>query len=287
MTQMLKPAFVHRIIREKGFNIKKSLGQNFLIDGNIARRIVDSAELQQEDWVLEIGPGLGALTALMEPVCGQVIALEIDRELVTIMQDLLDASAAKIIMGDALALDWRAILEQQGWKGEPLKLVANLPYYLTSPLIMKALESDLPFEMVVVMVQREVARRILAPPGGADYGVLSLAVQYYTEGELLLNVPRTVFIPSPAVDSAVVKLKPVTPKVDAPREQLFAVIRAAFQQRRKTLRNALTPLVEEWGLTRDDLDAALAAAQIDAQIRGERLSLEEFSALTTELLKGV
>lgn len=152
---------------------------------------------------------------------------------------------------------------------------------------MKALESDLSFELIVVMVQREVARRILAPPGSADYGVLSLAVQYYTEGELLLNVPRTVFIPSPAVDSAVVRLKPVPPKVDAPpRERLFAVVRAAFQQRRKTVRNALRPLIEEWGgLTRDDLDHSLAAAQIDAQIRGERLSLEEFSTLTNELLK--
>ncbi len=293
MTQMLKPGFVHRIIKEKDFYIKKSLGQNFLIDGNIAQRIVEGAALQKEDWVLEIGPGLGALTALMAPVCGQVLAVEIDSELVEILHSLkgslsggpLGGSPVKIIKGDALALNWRESLQQAGWEGQPLKMVANLPYYLTSPLIMKALENDLSFELIVVMVQREVARRILAPPGSADYGVLSLAVQYYTEGELLLNVPRTVFIPSPAVDSAVVRLKPVPPKVDAPRERLFAVVRAAFQQRRKTVRNALRPLIEEWGLTRDDLDHSLAAAQIDAQIRGERLSLEEFSTLTNELLK--
>lgn len=286
MSDMLKPAFVHRLIKEKGFNIKKSLGQNFLIDGNIARRIVAGAELSRDDWVLEIGPGLGALTDLMSKEAGRVVAMEIDRDLIKILTEY-HAGEAVIVQGDALALDWREVLEEAGWQGQRLKLVANLPYYLTSPLIMKALESDLPIEVVVVMVQREVARRILAQPGTADYGVLSLAVQYYTEGELLLNVPPTVFIPPPSVDSAVVKLKRIPRQISAPREQLFAVIRAAFQQRRKTLRKVLRPLLDEWGLDREDLERAFSAAGIDPQIRGERLSLDHFAALTEELIREV
>ncbi len=286
MTQMLNPSFVHKVLKKWGFDIKKSLGQNFLIDRNIAERIVDGAELQEEDWVLEIGPGLGALTCLMARRAKHVTALEIDRKLVQILREFAAESAVTITAGDALALDWNEQLKQTGWRGERLKLVANLPYYLTSPLIMKALQSTLPFGLIVVMVQREVAARILAEPGSKDYGVLSLAVQYYARPSLLLNVPRTVFIPPPGVDSAVVRLRPQKAAEGVP-DELFAVIRSGFQQRRKTVRNALKPLAEKWGLTMEDLDQALFRAQIDPKVRGERLSLQEFEALTKELMKGV
>lgn len=287
MSHVINPSHVARVMKEKGISAKKSLGQNFLIDQNIVRRIVESADLQGEHWVVEIGPGLGALTAPMAEAAAQVVAMEIDRELVAILQEALAHSKISIVEGDALELDWRAVLEERGWRGEPLSLVANLPYYITTPLIMKALESGLPFAAVLVMVQKEVADRMLAPPGSKDCGVLSLAVQYYAEGSLVLKVPRTVFIPAPAVDSAVVKLVPRLPQVSAPRDQLFQVIRAAFQQRRKTLRNALKSLVEEWGLTLEELDQALANCGIEPSLRGERLSLEQYSKLTEELLKGV
>jgi 16S rRNA (adenine1518-N6/adenine1519-N6)-dimethyltransferase len=274
-------------MKERGFNTKKRFGQNFLIDQNIVQKIVASANLEESDWVLEIGPGLGALTTLMAQVAKRVVAMEIDRDLVAILEELIQEPRIKIVEGDALALDWAELLQGAGWQGEPLKLVANLPYYLTTPLIMKALESDLPFVDVVVMVQREVADRILADPASKDYGVLSLAVQYYAQPSLVLKVPRTVFMPAPNVDSAVVHLQPRPPQVEAPKEQLFEVIRASFQQRRKTVRNALKPLVAEWGLSSEDLDRALAAVQLEPTIRGERLSLEDFNRLTKELMKEV
>ena len=287
MSQITNPSYVTRIMKERGFSTKKRFGQNFLIDQNIVDRIIQSADLKPGEWVLEIGPGLGALTRGLSEKAEHVVAIEIDTGLVEILKETLDNPNISIVEGDALSLNWRELLENLGWRGQPLKLAANLPYYLTTPLIMKALESDLPFLSLVVMVQKEVATRMLAEPGSKDVGVLSLAVQYYAEGSLVLNVPRTVFIPSPAVDSAVVELRPRPPKVDAPRDELLTVIRASFQQRRKTVRNALKPVLEEWNLTPEQLDQAMSDAKIEPTIRGERLSLEDFNALTKELLKGV
>ncbi len=287
MSQITNPSYVTRIMKERGFSTKKRFGQNFLIDQNIVDRIIQSADLKPGEWVLEIGPGLGALTSELSEQAEHVVAMEIDTGLVEILKETLDNPKISIVEGDALSLHWRELLENLGWHGQPLKLAANLPYYLTTPLIMKTLESDLPFSSLVVMVQKEVATRMLAEPGSKDVGVLSLAVQYYAEGSLVLNVPRTVFIPSPAVDSAVVELRPRPPKVDAPRDELLTVIRASFQQRRKTVRNALKPVLEEWNLTPEQLDQAMSDAKIEPTIRGERLSLEDFNALTKELLKGV
>lgn len=287
MTKMISPSFVTKLMKEKGFNTKKRFGQNFLIDQNIVSRIVESADLSRDDWVLEIGPGLGALTTLVAQEVQHVVAMEIDTHLVTILTELIEEPNISIVEGDALALDWEECLCNNGWSGEALRLTANLPYYLTSPLIMKALESNLPFKTIVVMVQKEVAERILASPNSKEFGVLSLAVQYYTDVSLVANVPRTVFIPSPAVDSAVIKLTPRPPQVDAPHENLFEVIRASFQQRRKTVRNALKPLAKKWGLSLDRLDQAFVEAKIESNIRGERLTLEEFSKLTKELMRGV
>lgn len=287
MSQKTNPSYVTKVMRDWEFATKKSLGQNFLIDQNIVNRIVQAADLGEESWVLEIGPGLGALTNSLAEQGAQVVAMEIDGELVSILRETLANPRITIVEGDALQLDWGEVLAQAGWRGQKLHLAANLPYYLTTPLIMKALECGLPFTSLVVMVQREVALRMLAEPGSKDYGVLSLAVQYHAEGSMVLKVPRTVFIPAPAVDSAVVKLTPRPPQVTAPREELFAVIRAAFQQRRKTLRNALKVLAEEWGLGVEQLAEALHNCGLEPTVRGERLSLEQYSTLTEELLKGV
>lgn len=287
MSQKTNPSYVTKVMRDWEFATKKSLGQNFLIDQNIVNRIVQAADLGEESWVLEIGPGLGALTNSLAEQGAQVVAMEIDGELVSILRETLANPRITIVEGDALQLDWGEVLAQAGWRGQKLHLAANLPYYLTTPLIMKALECGLPFTSLVVMVQREVALRMLAEPGSKDYGVLSLAVQYHAEGSMVLKVPRTVFIPAPAVDSAVVKLTPRPPQVTAPREELFAVIRAAFQQRRKTLRNALKVLAEEWGLGVEQLEEALHNCGLEPTVRGERLSLEQYSTLTEELLKGV
>lgn len=287
MEQVTSPSYVARMMKERGLAAKKGLGQNFLVDRNIVGRILENAALDGESWVLEIGPGLGALTGPLAERAAQVVAVEIDRELAAVLREVLAHPRIAIVEGDALEMDWRELLEDMGWRGQPLSLVANLPYYITSPLIMKALESGLPFTSIVVMVQKEVAERMLAAPGSKDYGVLSLAVQYYAEGSLVMKVPRTVFLPAPKVDSAVVRLLPRPPKVSAPRKELFQVIRAAFQQRRKTLRNALKALTVEWGLGLEQLDGALARCALEPGVRGERLSLEEYSQLTEELLKGV
>lgn len=287
MEQVTSPSYVARMMKERGLAAKKGLGQNFLVDRNIVGRILENAALDGESWVLEIGPGLGALTGPLAERAAQVVAVEIDRELAAVLREVLAHPRIAIVEGDALEMDWRELLEDMGWRGQPMSLVANLPYYITSPLIMKALESGLPFTSIVVMVQKEVAERMLAAPGSKDYGVLSLAVQYYAEGSLVMKVPRTVFLPAPKVDSAVVRLLPRPPKVSAPRKELFQVIRAAFQQRRKTLRNALKALTVEWGLGLEQLDGALARCGLEPGVRGERLSLEEYSQLTEELLKGV
>mgnify|MGYP000906038791 CR=1 FL=1 len=287
MSHITNPSYVTRIMKERGFSTKKRFGQNFLIDQNIVEKIIENADIKEGQWALEIGPGLGALTVHLAERAEHVVAMEIDTALVAILRETLDNSKTTIWEGDALGANWGELLQTAGWQGQPLKLVANLPYYLTTPLIMKALESDLPFASMVVMVQKEVATRMLASVGSKDVGVLSLAVQYYADGRLAMNVPRTVFIPAPAVDSSVVELKPRAPKVDAPRTELFAVIRAGFGQRRKTVRNALKAIAEEWGLSPEMLDDALLRANITPGLRAERLSLGDFSTLTKELLKGV
>lgn len=287
MSHTTNPSYVTRLMKEWGFSTKKRFGQNFLIDQNIVERIISCANLQEDEWALEIGPGLGALTVHLARMAAHVLAMEIDTSLVAILKETIASPKTTIWEGDALEANWGNLLKEAGWRGQPLKLVANLPYYLTTPLVMKALESDLPFTSMVVMVQKEVATRMLASPGSKDIGVLSFAVQYYAEGRLAMNVPRTVFLPAPAVDSAVVELKLRPPTVDAPRDALFSVIRAGFGQRRKTLRNSLRPLLDEWGIDSETLDQAFLSVNLDPQIRAERLSLEDFSELTKQLLKGV
>ena len=196
MSRITNPSYVTRIMKERGFSTKKRFGQNFLIDQNIVGRIIQTADLQPDEWVLEIGPGLGALTMHLGEQAAHVVAMEIDRGLAAILRDTLVSPTVTVWEGDALEADWEQLLLDAAWQGERLKLVANLPYYLTPPLVMKALESNLPFVSIVVMVQREVGLRMLAQPGSSDYGVLSLAVQYY-QASWLLRCLGPSFFPLP------------------------------------------------------------------------------------------
>jgi len=230
--------------------------------------------------VLEIGPGLGSLTELLAQRAGRVVAVELDRSLLAVLQDTVAARYpnVELLYGDAAKVDFVALLKERLAPGQLAKVAANLPYYITTPLCMRLLEEDLPISDAVVMVQKEVAERMVAPPGGKVYGALSVAVQYHSEAEVVGIVSRGSFVPQPEVDSAIVRLhlRP-QPAVDAPARAFFAVVKAAFGQRRKTLLNAISA-----GLARprEEVAAALSAAGIDAQRRGETLSLEEFAALS-------
>jgi 16S rRNA (adenine1518-N6/adenine1519-N6)-dimethyltransferase len=268
----------------------KSLGQNFLVDLNIIKKILDSAELARDDLVLEIGPGLGALTVQAAQNAGKVLAVEVDRGLLPVLAETLEGSGdVEVIEGDALKTDFDLLAEERtgglfGRNGKKYKLMANLPYYITSPLLMHLLTNRFNFSTAIVMVQLEVAERLAAGPGTKQYGALSVAVQYYTESKILFKVPRSVFFPAPEVDSAVVRLSNrVQPAVFARDEEtFFKVVRAAFAQRRKTLLNSL----DGSGLGPDKVTwlKLLERCGIDASRRGETLSLDEYAALTKAYL---
>lgn len=280
------PRRTKEIIAKYGFSFKKSLGQNFLIDGNVLNRIVEAAELDQSKGALEIGPGIGALTERLSQAAGKVTAIEIDQRLLPILGEVLaDKPHVTVVHGDVLKLDLRQLFQQQFADCEGVSVVANLPYYVTTPILMKLLEERLPLQNIVVMIQKEVAERMAAKPGGKEYGSLSVAVQYYCEPQLVCTVPHTVFIPQPNVDSAVIKLKVrSTPAVSVPDEAFFfRVVQASFAQRRKTLMNNLTSLVGKE--KRDELTALLNRIGIDPARRGETLSLEEFAVLSSSMLE--
>lgn len=280
------PKRTKEIISKYGFSFKKSLGQNFLIDGNILSRIVDAAELDSSKGALEIGPGIGALTQRLAEKAGRVTAVEIDQRLIPILGDILsDKPHVKVVHGDVLKIDLRELFREQFAECEGVSVVANLPYYVTTPILMKLLEEKLPLQHIVVMIQKEVAERMAAKPGGKDYGSLSVAVQYYCEPNLVCTVPHTVFIPQPNVDSAVIKLtvrdKPAVEVAD--EEHFFRVVQASFAQRRKTLMNNLTAFVGKD--RREELTALLTRIGIDPGRRGETLSLEEFAKLSKSMLE--
>jgi len=270
-----------RLMAEYGIRPQHRLGQNFLIDGRILDKIVAAGEVGPDDLVLEIGPGMGSLTQRLARAAGRVLCVELDRTLVEILRATVQAEHpnVEVIHGDAARVDLHKLLTER-LDGGRAKVIANLPYYITTPLVMRLLEERLPLERVVVMVQKEVADRMVSPPGSKEYGALSVAVQYYTEPSVVTRVSRGAFLPPPDVDSAVVamRMRPAPP-VDAPPEALFRVVRAAFGQRRKSLGNALTGL----GLEKDAVQHLLARAQIDGGRRGETLSLEEFAALARAL----
>lgn len=269
--RLAAPSDVRKLLTERGIQIKKRLGQNFLIDRNVVDKIVAAAEILPEDVVLEIGPGVGGLTQALAQSGAHVVALEIDRELVALLEELFSATPnVTIVASDALTAD----LHSHVPPGGSLKVVANLPYYITSPLIMRLLEEGLPVRLAVLMVQSEVADRLVAAPGTKAYGALTVAVQYRAEVERVIKAPRTVFLPQPNVDSTVVKLRPRPyPRPAADEALLFAVVKASFAQRRKTLRNALQALAAEYGI---DSTALLERAGIPPGTRGESLAVDDF-----------
>jgi len=280
------PARSAQLLRKYGIAARKSLGQNFLIDGNILRIVADAAELGPEDGVLEIGPGLGALTERLAERAGRVVAVEIDRRLLPVLEEALAPYPnVEIVHGDVLKLDLRALIRERFAGARRVAVAANLPYYITTPILMKLLEERLPLSVIVVMVQREVADRLKAAPGGKDYGSLSVAAQYFTEPEWIAAVPRTVFLPPPNVESAVLRLRVRgRPAVETSDEPLFfEIVRAAFAQRRKTLLNNLQRLPAAQPLGKDGVRRWIEAAGVSPDRRGETLTLPEFAALADAL----
>ncbi|OCA91614.1 16S rRNA (adenine(1518)-N(6)/adenine(1519)-N(6))-dimethyltransferase RsmA [Pseudobacillus wudalianchiensis] len=286
MKDIATPTRTKEILEKYGFSFKKSLGQNFLIDPNILRRITETAELTKETGAIEIGPGIGALTEHLARTAGKVVAFEIDQRLLPVLSDTLSPyDNVKIIHEDILKADVAQITEQEFSDFEQLMVVANLPYYITTPIIMKLLEDKVPFKGMVVMLQKEVADRISAKPGTKDYGSLSIAIQYYMEATTAFIVPKTVFMPQPNVDSAIIKLlRRERPAVEVTNEEFFfTVTRASFAQRRKTILNNLTNQLPAGKEKKEQILEALQQAEIEPSRRGESLSLEEFARLANAL----
>lgn len=277
--QLTKPSVIKDIMGRYGFRFSKSLGQNFLIEPSVVERIVEGAGITENDGVLEIGPGIGTLTQYMAAHAKRVVSVEIDKSLLPILKETLgDCENTTVVSGDALTVDLKQLIADH-FPDCPVKMVANLPYYVTTPIIMRFLEEAVPVTDLVVMVQREVAERMAATPGGKDYGSLSVAVQYFCEPQLLFRVSTGCFMPAPKVESAVIRLKRREhPAVEVENPALFfTTVRGAFGKRRKTLLNALSD--SELRISKEQAGAALAAADIDPKRRAETLSIEEFARL--------
>ncbi len=277
--QIADKGVTKHILRSFGLHASRRLGQNFLISPAVVRGVVDAAEIASGDHVLEIGPGIGTLTQGLLEAGAEVTAVELDKKLPAVLAETLRGyEHLTVVQGDILKTDIGALMG-----GEPFKVAANLPYYITTPILLALLEQKLPITRIVTMVQKEVAERMTAPPGGKDYGALSVAVQYHTEPEIVLDVPPNCFLPAPEVDSAVivcvVRKTPVVAVKDEPL--FFRVVKAAFGQRRKTIANALKTL----GVSRERIDGALSAAGVATERRGETMSLAEFAAVTDALME--
>ncbi len=269
------------ILQKYNFNFQKKFGQNFLIDEHVLDKIIRAAEITKDDYVLEIGPGIGTMTQYLACAAREVTAVEIDRALIPILEDTLkEYDNVSIINEDILKVDIAALAKEKNG-GRPIKVVANLPYYITTPIIMGLFESHVPLESITVMVQKEVADRMQVGPGTKDYGALSLAVQYYAEPYIVANVPPNCFMPRPAVGSAVIRLtRYQKPPVEVMDEKLmFRLIRASFNQRRKTLANGLKNS-GELNLSKEVITAAIEKLGKGSSVRGEALDLEEFARLT-------
>ena len=274
------------ILERHGFTFKKSFGQNFLTDTNILQKIVDTAEIDKKVNVIEIGPGIGALTEFLAESAAEVMAFEIDDRLVPILADTLrDFDNVTVVNQDILKVDLAQYIAEFKNPDLPIKVVANLPYYITTPILMHLIESRIPFSEFVVMMQREVADRISAQPNTKSYGSLSIAVQYYMTAKVAFIVPRTVFVPAPNVDSAILKMvRRDQPAVEVQDEKFFfKVSKASFVHRRKTLWNNLTSYFGKSEETKGKLTAALERADLSPSVRGEALSLEEFARLADAL----
>jgi 16S rRNA (adenine1518-N6/adenine1519-N6)-dimethyltransferase len=271
-------------LAESGFRFSKSLGQNFLISDNVLEDMIYGSGINEDTNVIEIGPGFGTLTQQLCQIAKKVVSVEIDDTVIPILTDnLKEFDNLKIINADILKTDIKKLIEDEFDKG-PVKVVANLPYYITTPIIMALIEQELPIEMLVIMIQKEVADRIAAKPGTKDYGALGIAVNYYCETEVICNVPASCFIPQPKVSSSVIALKKrATPAVQVDdKKQFFKVVKAAFAQRRKTLLNALSA-GGILGKDKQSISEILKKAGIDEKRRGETLSMEEFALVVKEI----
>lgn len=269
------------VLQKYNFNFQKKFGQNFLIDTSVLDRIISAAEITKEDCVLEIGPGIGTMTQYLAESAREVVAVEIDKALIPILQDTLsEYDNVTVINEDILKVDINRIVQERN-EGRPIKVVANLPYYITTPIIMGLFESHVPLKSITIMVQKEVADRMQVGPGTKDYGALSLAVQYYAKPQIVANVPPNCFMPRPNVGSAVIRLtRYEQPPVQVQDEKkMFALIRASFNQRRKTLVNGLTN-APELKLTKEAVAEALEKMNLSPTIRGEALTLEQFAKLS-------
>lgn len=279
--RLYSPSYVKEIIDKYNFRFSKSLGQNFLIDGNIVRKICEEGEVSKEDDILEIGPGIGTLTEELSCKANKVVAVELDKSLFPILDETLaGCNNVEIVYGDILKIDLPKLFSEK-FESENIKIVANLPYYITTPIIARLLEEELDIDSILVMVQSEVAERMKASPGTKDYGSLSVFVQYYTDPEIVLSVPKTAFMPRPNVDSAVIKLKIRKEKIELKdRKTFFKVVKAAFSQRRKTILNSLSSgLKTDKGTVR----AILGKVDIDPKLRAENLTIEDFSKISAIL----
>ena len=284
MANLGNPTNTLEVIRKYDFVCQKKDGQNFLIDKNMLEKIVRAAEITKEDFVLEIGPGIGTLTSYLAEAAREVAAVEIDKKLIPILEDTLkEYQNITLINQDILKVDINRLVTEKN-QNRPIKVVANLPYYITTPIIMGLFESHVPITHITIMVQKEVAERMQAGPGSKDYGALSLAVQYYAKPSVEAIVPATCFIPRPKVDSAVIKLtRHKEPVVHVENETLmFKIIRASFNQRRKTLANSLNNS-PEINVTKEKIMKAIEALGVPLSVRGEVLTLQQFASLTNYL----
>ena len=280
MEKLSNPQKTIEIIQKYQFDFQKKFGQNFLIDGHVLDKIIASAQISKEDFVLEIGPGIGTMTQYLAEAAGRVVAVEIDKVLIPILKEtLVDYENVTVINQDVLKLDIGKLAREENG-GRPIKVVANLPYYITTPIIMGLFESHVPIDSITVMVQKEVAMRMQAGPGSKDYGALSLAVQYYAKPYIVANVPPNCFMPRPKVGSAVIRLtKYEEPPVTVKDEKLlFQIIRASFNQRRKTLQNGLNNS-PEIPAAKEEIAGAIAELGVQPSARGEALTLAQFAKL--------
>ncbi len=287
MAYLGSPSATKEVINKYSFAFQKKFGQNFLIDSNILENIVEAAEITKDDFVLEIGPGIGTMTQYLCEAARQVTAVEIDKMLIPILEDTLsEYDNVEVINQDVLKVDIKSLTKEKN-DGRPIKVVANLPYYITTPIIMGLFESGVPIDSITIMVQKEVAERMQTGPGSKEYGALSLAVQYYADAKVMLNVSASCFMPRPNVDSAVIKLtRYKEPVVEVKDEKLmFRVIRASFNQRRKTLVNGLKNSAE-LDFSKEEIVSAIHHIGKEESIRGEKLTLEEFAKLSNYLYRG-
>ena len=285
MATLGNPQNTIEVLQKYDFHFQKKFGQNFLIDTHVLERIVESSNITKDDFVLEIGPGIGTMTQYLCEHAGRVMAVEIDKNLLPILADTLkEYDNVTVVNEDILKLDIGKIAEEYN-DGKPIKVVANLPYYITTPIIMALFESHVPLASVTVMVQKEVAQRICAPAGKGDYGAFSVFCQYYAEPELLFDVPPSCFIPQPKVTSSVLKLTMrAAPPCEIPDEKLFfRVVKASFAQRRKTLLNALSSGFGEY--SKPQIASAIEDAGFSPTVRGETLDIPGFAAICAALLK--